>query len=573
MTIQMISITELKHTPVNMRKVDKTDDYADILPSIRAFGVLQNIGVRKNCEGYEVAFGGRRFEAAKIVAAEQGQDLELPCKLLDEGDDAAAIEVSMIENLARKTPGPVSQYEAFKKLHKEGRTVADIAVMFNLTEHRVNQRLALGKLPTAILKLYRDDGISEDCLQGLTMASPAQLKEWQKVYREDSYQAATSSWEIKRWLFPKGKVSVNYAIFDLAEYKGGKTTDLFNDDVYLTDTAAYWELQNVAIAKKKEAFEADGWQSVEIMTNGFSQWMYEKCDKAEGGTVYIVVENNGSVEIHEGLIHEQAARKKNKATNSGSEAPATEKKAEISNNVQEYCRLHRHRAVRAELPNHQKMALRLMVASFIKSMDANNGNPQNTDVRESVEGSKASVAFVKARTKVLKRLSPKGKRETVLCRGDFNVMWDNREDIFALLTQLSDEDVMEIASFAMAEYLAPEDREIDILGDLFNVDMSTQWQPDDVFLDNVRSKETLNSFVASAGGKDLAAANITATGKVQRGILKDLFNGTNGRTKVSDWIPEYFKFPMGFMVRRDGLLPEKAKQNHNTLKKKIKVLS
>ncbi len=49
-----------------------------------------------------------RFEA-KAVAEEAGEVEPLPCTIMAPGDDAAALEASLIENLARLDPNGADQ--------------------------------------------------------------------------------------------------------------------------------------------------------------------------------------------------------------------------------------------------------------------------------------------------------------------------------------------------------------------------------------------------------------------------------------------------------------------------------
>src|SRR3546814_7677787 len=107
-----------------MRYAKKAPDVSDILPTVRARGVLVPLIVRPNCgpDAYEIVAGARRFTAAKIVADEVGGAGEpLPCAILEDGDDAAAIEASLIENIARLAPDEVTRGETLTRLAQEGR--------------------------------------------------------------------------------------------------------------------------------------------------------------------------------------------------------------------------------------------------------------------------------------------------------------------------------------------------------------------------------------------------------------------------------------------------------------------
>ncbi|MBN9921117.1 hypothetical protein JND48_14920, partial [Listeria monocytogenes] len=79
----------------------------------------------------------------------------LPCAVMAAGDDAAALEASLIENIARVDPDEVARWESFTRLVREGRTPEEIALTFGLTELQVKRTLALGNLLPRIRGLYR----------------------------------------------------------------------------------------------------------------------------------------------------------------------------------------------------------------------------------------------------------------------------------------------------------------------------------------------------------------------------------------------------------------------------------
>jgi len=49
--------------------------------------------------------------------------------------------------------------------------------------------------------------------------------------------------------------------------------------------------------------------------------------------------------------------------------------------------------------------------------------------------------------------------------------------------------------------------------------------------------------LADIATKQIAEANAAATGKVQKGIIRDFIKGENGRKKRKDWLPKYMRFP------------------------------
>ena len=180
MELKHIDIAHLSVSPANMRAKGKTPDLTNILPSVRARGVLVPLIVRQNGspDSYEIVAGKRRYHAALTIAQESGEAEALPCAIMAAGDDAAALEASLIENVARLDPDEVTRWESFTRLVREGRNVEDIALTFGLTELQVKRTLALGNLLPRIRTLYRQNEIDAATVRHLTLLSKARQRDW-----------------------------------------------------------------------------------------------------------------------------------------------------------------------------------------------------------------------------------------------------------------------------------------------------------------------------------------------------------------------------------------------------------
>ena len=141
--LQHIPLADLKVSKLNVRKHGARD-----IDSLAAsIGVIQPLLVRKNCEGFDVVAGQRRYLAArKLGAAAHPNADPLPCMVLTADDDAAAIEASLAENIERLPMDEMDQYEAFARLRSKGLDEAEIAAHFGVSEQIVRRRLALAKL-------------------------------------------------------------------------------------------------------------------------------------------------------------------------------------------------------------------------------------------------------------------------------------------------------------------------------------------------------------------------------------------------------------------------------------------
>lgn len=406
MTLDFIAPDKLCVSKTNMRYGRKAPDVSDILPTVRKRGIIQTLLVRPSCEEghFEIVAGARRFHAARLVAQETGEAEPLPCRVLSETDDAAAIEASMIENLARLDADEVTQWETFTRLVKEGREVDDIAATFGFPDLTVRRILALGNLLPRIRDLYRAEKLDRATIRHLTLASKSQQKAWLALHDDpDSY--VPTGHQLNAWLFGGQSIPARLALFDLAEYKGVTVADLFGDDRYFADADAFWIAQNAAIEAAREAYLDQGWSDVVIVppSDHFHSWEYEKAAKRKGGRVYIDVRGSGEVSFHEGYMTGKEARKAERG-----EVPSGGKiqRPELTSTLQIYVDLHRHAAVRAALLGHPGMALRLMVAHAIVGSPLWTVRPEpqstrNDEVRESVELSQGEALFDERRRAVL----------------------------------------------------------------------------------------------------------------------------------------------------------------------------
>lgn len=213
MELKHIDIACLSVSPINMRGIRKQPDLTNILPSVRARGILVPLIVRQNGspETYEIVAGKRRYHAALTVAQENDGIDPLPCAVMEAGDDAAALEASLIENIARLDPDEMTRHETFTRLVREGRSVDDISLTFGLTTLQVKRTLALGNLMPRIRRLYRAEKIDAVTVRHLTLASKAQQREWLALLDDDTHHAPTGQ-NLKAWLCGGTSISTNRVV-------------------------------------------------------------------------------------------------------------------------------------------------------------------------------------------------------------------------------------------------------------------------------------------------------------------------------------------------------------------------
>jgi len=562
MELAHIEFSKLKISKTNMRYRDPPPDVSDILPSIRIKGVLQPLIVRPEDGKFGIVAGRRRWFSLKAVKEKMGEVAAPPCAIMAEGDDAEAIEASLLENVARRDADPMREYETFVRLIKEGRTVDGIAATFGMTKGQVNQRLALGNLLPKIRDAYRAEEIDDETVRHLTMASPTQQRKWLRLLN-DPHQHAPRGWQLKQWLFGGQQIATSHALFKLADYTGQTVEDLFGEDSYFADADLFWALQNRAIADKREALLKSGWSAVDILEVGqrFQQYEHVKVPKKKGGKVFVAVSHDGAVEIFDGWLSQKEAKKLAKAeereSGKSEKTPRANSGPVMTQALENYVDLHRHLVVRQALIAHPGAAFRLAVAH----MAASSGNwsvkrdPQTTRnpaIRASIEASPAQAAFAAEEQAVFALLGwaqEDDADETFIVRRQ-------TADVFAHLAILNDGDVMRVAAFFMARSLQSGSDAVEEVGTRLAVDARTTWQPDDAFFDLIRDRATVNAIVSDVAGEAVAKANVAEKAKTQKQIVRDCLAGANGRPKVTDWLPGWLEFPARGVGQGASIVPQ-----------------
>jgi ParB family chromosome partitioning protein len=550
-------------SPLNMNHGRPPPDVSDLLPSVRQRGVLLTLLVLETIadgvvvpDCYEVVAGARRLCAAQAVIAEGVEIDPLPIAILEAGDDAAALEASLIENLGRLPPDEVTCWETFTRLVKAGRAPEQIAATFGLSDVVVKRALALGNLLPRIRNLYRRELVDVATVRQLTMASKSQQKAWLGLF-DDPDQRAPLGAQLKAWLFGGVSIPTKHALFPLETYPGQVVADLFGEDSYFADAEAFWPLQNAAIAERAEALQQQGWSDVQVLAAGesFQSWTHERVGKKAGGRVYIEVSGRGEVTIHEGWLTRKEAKKARAAAERAAraevgEAPAATVRSEITSAQETYIDLHRHAAVRMDLVNNPGVALRLLLAHAITAsghwrVEGDGRYIADKGLAESLAANAAAEAFAARRKAVAAELGLDADRRNLVGQHPQG----GASALFARLLSLSDETVADLAAVVMGDTLEAGSPEVDAAGAWLKTDIAQVWRPDEVFLDLIRDRETVNAMLREVGGRKVAEGNLTEKVKTQKAILRDFLDGEGGRPKV-DWTPRWMGFPATAYTRR-----------------------
>ncbi len=546
--LKYLPIDGMKVSKLNMRHGRKPPNIDDIYPSILKSGVLKPMLVRSEGEAWGVVAGRRRLFALRRKEKETGKSQQAPCIIMQPDDDAAAIEASIIENVGVEPVTEMQQYEAFARLAKEGRSIAEIADYFGVEEREVKRILALANLSDGIRKLYGRQEIDAATIRALTLATKAQQEEWLRLYRDENEHAPLGR-QARAWIAGGAAITTDKALFNIATYEGEIANDLFGDFGVFASADAFWEAQSRAVAERIEVYREKGWRDVAVMERGafFHSWDYEKRPRAKGGRVFVEIRHDGSVIFHEGYVTGAEARKLAKEQareHSDAETGASKTiRPEMSGPMADYVALHRHAAARAELVAKPGVALRLMIAhaiagSALWQVRAHEARTRAA-TRESVEASAAAARFEERRVAIADLFSTHGARfEGVDQNGDD---WRLCE-IFAALLKMTNEEVINVAAVVMGETLEAGSATVEAALDVTDAKLGDWWAPDEAFFDLLRDKRAINAMVADIAGKTAAKSVLTDTAKAQKAVIRDRLK-LSGEEARERWLPAWMATP------------------------------
>jgi ParB family transcriptional regulator, chromosome partitioning protein len=145
----------------------------DLILSIRQKGVLQPIIVRPIENAFEVIAGNRRLEACKRLGMKK-----IPCYIVGL-DDKQAYEISLIENIQRKSLNPIEEAKAFRRYVDEGGygAISELASRLGKSEPYVSKRLALLSLPSEVQEQLVRRRITPSIAEELIPLDPGEIRE------------------------------------------------------------------------------------------------------------------------------------------------------------------------------------------------------------------------------------------------------------------------------------------------------------------------------------------------------------------------------------------------------------
>lgn len=254
----------------NVRVTGLEEGIGELADSIASVGLLQGLVVKKEPRGkYAVIAGRRRLIALSQLVADGKvkATMPVPCRLAPK--DADLPEISLTENVVRVPMHPADEFEAFQRLITGGKSVADVAARFGVTEAVVLRRIALARVSPTLLSKYRNGELNLELLQAFTLTDDHSAQEavWNQLQPWDRKPQIVRQMLAAEDI-PASDKRVRFVGLQNYESAAGMVRrDLFAEDeagTYITDPAKLNRLVSEKLQGLAETTKAEGWKWVEI---------------------------------------------------------------------------------------------------------------------------------------------------------------------------------------------------------------------------------------------------------------------------------------------------------------------
>lgn len=135
--VMLIDINKIEPNKSQPRKNFSESSLEELAQSIKQYGVIQPIIVKKSSGGYELVAGERRWRASKIAGIK-----EIPAIIKDYDEDKL-FEIALVENLQREDLNPIEEAMGYSKLSDN----------FGFSQEEISKRV--GKSRSAVANSIR----------------------------------------------------------------------------------------------------------------------------------------------------------------------------------------------------------------------------------------------------------------------------------------------------------------------------------------------------------------------------------------------------------------------------------
>ena len=154
--VRYISLNQIRPNPQQPRRSFDEDSLSELAESIRRYGILQPLTVRRQGTGYELVAGERRLRAAAMAGLR-----EVPCLVAQVGEEDSAL-LALMENLQRRDLDCWEEAEALSRLiARYGLSQEETARRLGRSQPAVANKLRLLRLSEPVRDSLRQAHLTE----------------------------------------------------------------------------------------------------------------------------------------------------------------------------------------------------------------------------------------------------------------------------------------------------------------------------------------------------------------------------------------------------------------------------
>jgi ParB family transcriptional regulator, chromosome partitioning protein len=170
--ITYVKVDEIKPNPYQPRKQFNMLSLEELCESIKQYGVMQPINVRRMKNGsYELVAGERRLRAATMAGLK-----EIPVIIVNVDDNDSAV-MAVIENLQREDLNYLEEAEGYQNLLNDHHfTQEELAQKIGKSQSTIANKVRLLRLPPIVKKILLDHGLTERHARALLKLHDEQLQ-------------------------------------------------------------------------------------------------------------------------------------------------------------------------------------------------------------------------------------------------------------------------------------------------------------------------------------------------------------------------------------------------------------
>ena len=178
-TISYLPIHTISANPYQPRREFNTDSLEELVHSIKKYGILQPITVRKLTSGnFELIAGERRLRACAMAGLRK-----IPAIIVNLGDNDSAV-VALVENIQRENLSFMEEAEAYRNLlYRHGLTQEELASSLGKSQSFVANKVRLLRLSSVVREIIKDNSLTERHARALIKLNneEAQIKALEKI--------------------------------------------------------------------------------------------------------------------------------------------------------------------------------------------------------------------------------------------------------------------------------------------------------------------------------------------------------------------------------------------------------